>query len=303
MHISDPADTATKAAQALPGLDRRSLIAGAMVGTAAAVAAPAFAAKSVSRLDPSNPADARQIIRKLRYRTDEGMVFWWIDGVYMANVDAVLTPLYGMCFGALQMVKQRGDGGFDVTQMELGFRTELDTGKRMRTFVNPLTNQSMPAPFNPIGPTTVHYSPDAVPSVPRDLGGSQIDFRAFPEKPFVAQDQVFVQYRAQSHVQTAGMADRTINDISMIYGPAAQALDPGCTSVDAWLHSSDIASFPRWMNMGNRPGNITLRGVGAKVKRISDMPKNWLAMMEEYDPAILADPEAALRRNPLTYKG
>ena len=174
----------------------------------------------------------------------------------------------------------------------------------MKTFHNPLTGESMPAPFNPIGPTTVHYSADAVPTVPRELGGSQIDFQPFPERPFVAQGNVFVQYRARSRVTTtAGMADRVINDISMIYGPSAQALDPRVASVDAWLHSSDVASWPRWMKMGARPGAVTLRGIGAKAKRIGEMPQSWLTMLDAYDPTIARDPEAALRRPPLTYKG
>jgi len=283
-------------------LDRRTILA-AGAGATALAALPASAASRKRQLDPNNADDARQIIRKLRYRTDEGLVFWWIKGEYLADVNADPTPLYGMNFGALQSVKQRADGGFDVTQMELGFRTELSSGKRMKIFHNPLTGESMPAPFNPIGPTMVHYSRDAVPAVPRNLGGSQIDFQPIPEKPFVVQDTAFVQYRARSKVTTAGAADRTINDISMIYGPASQALDPNVTSVDAWLHSSDIASFPRWMKMGDRPGAVTLRGVGAKVKRITDMPQDFLAMLEEYDASIIKDPEATLRRAPLTYKG
>jgi hypothetical protein len=284
--------------------DRREIIAAA-AGAAgiAALGAPSTAIAATRRLDPANADDARQIVRKLRYRTDEGLLFWWIKGDYYAQVDATLTPLYGMSFGAIHMLRQAPGGGFDMTQMELGFRTELDTGKRMKTFTNPLTGESMPAPFNPIGPTLVHYSRDAVPTVPKNLGGSELDFQPLPERPFVAQGEVFVQYRARSRVTTPGMVDRIVNDFSMIYGPATKALDPAVTSVDARLYASDVASYPRWMNMGARAGAVTLRGIGAKVMRISDMPQDFLEMLEAHDPSIIKDPEAALRRPPATYKG
>ncbi|MGA1797212.1 DUF1838 family protein [Sphingomonas sp. 4RDLI-65] len=285
-----------------PLLGRRTVMAVGM-GAAALAALPSSASAAAKRLDPKNADDARKIIRKLRYRTDEGMVFWWIKGEYLADVDATLTPLYGMNFGGIQMVRQGQDGGFDVTQMELGFRTDLATGKRLGDFRNPLTGEMLVSPFNPIGPTTIHYSPDAIPTVPRNLGGSDIEFQPFPETPFEAQGNVFVQYRARSRVRTAGFADRIVNDVSMIYGPSAQALDPRTTSVDAWVHSSDVTSFPRWLKMGDRPGTITLRGIGAKVLKIGDMPQDWLAMLEAHDRTIIADPEAALRRPPVTYKG
>lgn len=280
-------------------MDRRSVIV-AGVGVAALAAMPAAAA---TRLDPGNPVDARAILRKLHYRTDDGMVFWWIKGDYYADIDATLTPLYGMSFAAIQQVEQRSDGGFDVTQLELGFRTDLETGKRLKDFRNPITGEVMPAPFNPIGPTKIHYSADSVPTVPSNLGGSELEFHPFPEKPFVVQDKVFLPYRARSRVRTVGVADRIVNDISMLHGQAAQALDPKVTSVDAWLHSSDVTSFPRWMNMGDRHGSITLRGIGAKVPRLADMPQDLLDMLEDYDASILADPVAALRRAPATYKG
>ena len=98
-------------------LDRRTLLAAGAGAAALAALAPAVHAAVPAKrtLDPASPEDARKIIAKLRYRTDDGLVFWWIKGEYYADVDATLTPLYGMDFGSLQRVTQRADGGFDVT--------------------------------------------------------------------------------------------------------------------------------------------------------------------------------------------
>jgi hypothetical protein len=103
-------------------------------------------------------------------------------------------------------------------------------------------------------------------------------------------------------VITAGAQDRIINDISTISGPARAALDPSVTWVDAKLQSSDITGWPRWMKMGDRPGGVTLRGVGGKVRRFADMPADWLSMLRAVRPDIAADPVAALERPQAIYK-
>ncbi len=285
------------------GISRRTMFAAGAGGALLAATAPAAFAASSRRLDPNNPDDARQIVRKIRYRLDAGLIFWWIKGEYLADIDGELTPLYGMNFGSIQEVKPLPDGRFEIMQMELGFRTDLSTGKRLTSMKNPLTGETLPVAFNPIGPTRVEYSADSVPQVSRNLGGSEIDFQPQPERPVRMQDMVFVPFRARSRVRTPGFSDRIINDISMIYGPAAQALDPQVMCVDAWVHSSDVTTFPRWMNMGDRHGSITLRGIGAKVMKIRDMPQDFLALLEAHDASIIADPSAALRRPQAVYKG
>ena len=288
-------------------LDRRTFMVAATAGAAmamAAVAAPANAASAATaKFDLSRPEDARQVYRRLKYRSDEGILFWWIDGEYLADEQARLTPLYGMKFGSIQHYTPNADGGFTMRQLELGFRTDLNTGKLLGTFRNPLTNEIIDSPVTPLGPNRVRYSPDGVPSVPREIGGSLMDFTPHVQKPYVARDTVFLPYRASTTVHTPGFSDRIINDISLIYGPAAQVLDPGAKWVDAWVHGSDITTWPRWMKMGDRPGTLTLRGIGAKVRTIDEMPEEWLDLMQQFAPSILKDPLAALSRPQFQYKG
>ncbi|MET0364048.1 MAG: DUF1838 family protein [Sphingobium sp.] len=285
------------------GISRRAMFAAGAGGALAAAMPSSVMAASVRRLDPNKVEDARQIVRKLRYRLDEGLLFWWIKGDYLADVDAELTPLYGMNFGSIQEVRQLPGGAFEILQMELGFRTDLVTGQRLTSMRNPLTGETIPVPFNPVGPSLVHYTADAIPQVNRNFGGSEIDFTPEPERPVVIQGTAYMEFRAHSRVRTPGFADRIVNDISTIYGPAEQALDPTVMSVDARLHSSDIATFPRWMNMGARHGTITLRGIGGKVMKIGDMPQDFLALLDAHDRSIIADPAAALRRPQAIYKG
>ncbi len=266
-----------------------------------AMARPAAKPKA-ARLDPAQPEDARQIQRKLQLRTDSGMVFWWIRVPSFGQIGADLTPLYEMNFGSVQRVTQRDDGGFDVKQMELTFRTDLETGQPLKTLRNPYTGEMLPIEFNPVGPTIMHYSRDNVPVVPEDLGGSKLKFEPVPSRPFVIGDTVYYRLRNRSVVTTPGAADRIINDISTLTGPVSQALDPAVSWVDASLQSTDVTGWPRWMHMGDRPGGVTLRAVGGKVRRFADMPADFLKMLQDARPVIASDPVAALERPQAIYK-
>jgi hypothetical protein len=50
------------------------------------------------------------------------------------------------------------------------------------------------------------------------------------------------------------------------------------------------------MNMGDRPGSLTSRLVGRKVRRYADLPESWRARLAQLAPDIAADPVAALDR-------
>jgi len=283
-------------------LSRRAVFAGAAGTALAASLAPALAAAT-----PAHPAlDAHQtaaIVRRMRYRTDAGTYFWWFRGRNHAQQGARLTPLCGMVFGSMIRLTPRADGGFDTRQYELGFRTDLVTGELIERLRNPFTGEMVEIPFAPVGPTAFRYSADNVPEVPAMLGGSKFTYTHNPEQVTRADDTVFVQYHAQSLVETPGKPDRVINDLGMMHAPAALALNPKVMSVPAWIEGTDVTDYPRWLNMPAGMGTQTLRSIGRKVHHIEDMPADWKAIVAKFDPELLKNPEAVFERKQATYKG
>jgi hypothetical protein len=267
-----------------------------------AIASLLTARAEAAALDLRKPGDAWQVHRKLQFRADSGLVFWWIRGPSFGQVGAELTPLYELHSGSMHRVTQRADGGFDVLQLEMTFRMDLDTGLPLKTLRNPYTGESIAIEFNPVGPTLVRYSREGVPVVPTEMGGSKLQFEFVPSQPFVIGDTIYYRRRTKSRVITVGAADRVINDISTFSASARDALDPKLTWVDAKLQSTDVTGWPRWLKMGDRPGGVTLRGVGGKVRRFADMPSDWIAALRALRPDIAADPVAALDRPQAAYK-
>ncbi len=191
-------------------LSRRGLmIGGVAAGAIAALPfAPAMAFDPGAEGLPDDAASRVAIVRRLRYRSDAGTVMWWVRGRTYAQQGATLTPVCGLLFGSMIKLQPRDDGGFDVRQYEVGFRTDLVTGETLERLRNPITGDMIDIPFAPVGPTRLCYSPANVPVVPATVGGSKFTYTHFPEEFWRAGDTVFMQYHSRSVVETPGQANR-----------------------------------------------------------------------------------------------
>lgn len=293
-------------------LSRRTLLAASLAlatlpGAAEAATGAAGAPSSPSQLAreagiPTDRAQRIAIMRRTRLRTDAGLVFWWFRGRNYAQQGAMLTPICELVFGAMMKVEPRADGGMDVKQYELGFRTALDSGERAPKLRNPLTGEMVDIPFAPVGPTVTHYSPDNLLQLPPSIGGTAITLEHVPEIFYRIGDLLCYQTHSRATAQTPGQRDRVLNDMSMICSPVSEALNARRASASAWAHGSDITDYARWLKMPPGMGTQTLRSIGQKANRYEDMPSDWRAMVEREDPAMAANPLSVLDREPATYR-
>ncbi|MCU0759325.1 MAG: DUF1838 domain-containing protein [Steroidobacteraceae bacterium] len=263
-------------------------------GTALGAVAAADAT-TTGPLDPSRAADRLRIYRKLRYRTDDGLIWWWLQGPKFGQVGTTLTPLFTLVVGTLMRIRHRADGGFDLTTLEMVFLADVDSGARLAAWRNPYTGETLPVKFDPLGPSTVSYRPDNSRVLPTEIGGARLEASARSSGPLVVGDDVFVRDESTARVFSPGRtAPFEVNDISTYHGNLRELLDPKVTMARASVAFAEVTGWQRWMNMGERPGNLTSRSAGAKVADYGSMPENWRAMLAEVAPRIAADPVAAL---------
>lgn len=268
----------------------------ALVTAAASGINTAHAAATRRTLDPANPDDALMIARKLRYRTDSGLLFSWIKGPYMAEIEGDLIPMYGINLGSMQRVEQRADGSFDLTDLEISFRVDAESGKRIDSFRNPVTGEDLQLPISKQGPNRLTVTRDNTVQIANLPGGPRFALSHRPTAPFVLGDQVFLRDRSHAVVTAPDGGVSQLNEVSTLSGPAAQVLDPAVSVIYSRVQSNDVRSWPAWLRMGNRPGMLALFGNGAKVRRFEDLPADWLAMLEQAAPEIARDPIGALDR-------
>lgn len=277
-----------------PEASRRTVVQGAL--SAAAVAAlPTLAA--AASLDPKSPKDMTLLYRKLLYRSDDGIVWWWLKGPKIGQVEATLTPLFTINVGTVQRVRVRPDGGFDLTSLEMVFLTDVETGAPLSSWRNPYTGETLPVKMTPVGPTTVPYAADNSRVLPTELGGSRLEATSRIHAPEIVNDDVFLRAESRARVFSPGRtAPFEVNDLTTYHGSLAELSDPGVTMASATAFFAEVTGWQRWMKMGDRPGGLTSRSSGAKVKSYGEMPAAWRAMLEAQAPQIAADPVAALDR-------
>ena len=278
-------------------MDRREWM-GAALGTALLAGSGSAGARAAGApAAGSAGVDPVTLYRKLHFRTDDGLAFWWLQGPKIGQVGATLTPLFTNSVGTIQRVRQLPDGGFEVTQLEMVFALDLETGAPLAEWRNPYTGEPLPIRFRPLGPTTIRYRPDNSRVLPTEIGGAPIESRATTHPPLIVGDDVFVRDESIARVMSPGRTTPfEVNDIATYHGSLANLADPAVTMGEATVFFAEVTGWQRWMNMGDRPGSLTSRLVGRKVRRYEDLPESWRERLAQLAPDIAADPVAALDR-------
>ena len=276
-------------------LDRRDIL-GAAVGVVAASMAGGEAIASPPRSSVA-PPDPVALYRKLHFRVDDGLAFWWLQGPKYGQVGTTLTALYNATIGTFQRIRQLADGGFEVTQLEINIITDLITGEPLSEWRNPYTGELLPVRFNPMGPTVTRYRADNSRVLPSEIGGARLETVATLHPPLIVGDDVFQRDESVARVFAP---DRPVpfevNDIAVYHGSLSNLADPAVKMGEATVLFAEVTGWQRWMNMGDRPGNLTSRMTGRKVRRYEDLPATWRERLARKLPDIAKDPVAALDR-------
>lgn len=267
------------------------------LGIAASTAVlPAVTARAATRqLDPANPADARLIYRKLRYRTDDGLLFSWIRGPYMAATGGNLIPMYALNLGAIQRVTQNADGSFNLIDLEISFRVDAQTGERLKTLRNPITGETVTVGGRGPVPTHLKVSADNEFEIPEVPGQPKYEHEHVPVSFFpLGRTELAMRDRSHARVTAPDGSVSFLNEVSTIVGPRDLVLDPRSKTINSRVQSNDVRSWPAWLKMDDRPGSLSLFANGGKVSRFADLPDDWHAMLKVHYPQIAADPIAVL---------
>jgi hypothetical protein len=268
----------------------------AMTMPIAAAAGPAVAAaESTRRLDPV--ADLPLIQLKLQHRADDGPVFIWMVGTKYGQIDAAVTPLFNMQVGTIARVRQLPGGVCEMTSVEVVFYTDLDSGAWLRRFKNPYTGATVEVNHGPLGPGTVSFGADGTRQQPtREVGGAVIEGGKTAGPAFVFGGDVWVRTDSHAKVTQKDGSGRPfqVNEMLEYHAQVADVLDAKRPFIPTTSHLQEVTSWAKWLGMGDRPGNMAARCVGAKVGSYAEMPELWRKLMAEAHPEIAKDPFGAL---------
>ncbi|MEQ8736370.1 MAG: DUF1838 family protein [Rhodospirillaceae bacterium] len=274
----------------------KSMVAPVIIGASATLLHSRLpAAATHTLLDPNNPDDLYVIHRKLNYRFDNGLVFWYIQAVRNGLVDSEFTPFWKMDVGFIASVRDLDDRRYEVKTMSAIFYTDLETGKLIDSFDNPYTGQKIPVRQPTLSVSARAHNKTGLEARPPRPG---VDMKEYGDigPAWVIGDDVWCQADTGFRIEANDERPQPtqVNDWFTYHGSISEVSNPDVQSAQATQNFNDINTWPAWLNMGDHPGNYVSRGFGRKVASMSAMPESWQKLMKEQYPKEFADPQSRI---------
>ncbi len=232
-----------------------------------------------------------------------GHAFAWMPG-------KMIQPLFGFTGFGLGSDHRQPDGSFHHIWHEVGFYTDLQTGKVLETWVNPLNGTNcevMPISNRSVNLTFSAHYPD--PAMLAKMGYHILNQNfANPDDPThpyglpysVVGDQLsvfadsvgVVPNPLDPAVWKAASTGPTISvgEFFMLTGSRSAALDPAITNVPSTGSWTRIGPYLPWMMMGQAPGHLFYRSATKKISGPSALPKSLVAYTKQKFPEFLEFP-------------
>jgi hypothetical protein len=232
----------------------------------------------------------RELVR-MQASLREQDVPWWYDGTIYAIVPGeqprALYKFEGM---EIYWMRQLADGEYELIGNTVTFYRDLASGQWIDTFQNPYTGA-----VNTVTPAVQGGGPG------RGFNYSVKGIRftrvkdQLPEKPLVL-DWSFVRDMVWLHNETAyppGLPPPRAQRQTM-FAPQKSFLDRRLDSLPALFSSTVIQPWPKWMEMGDRPGHVVWHASGAKLASIDELPADYRRRAErDHAHLMTANPARA----------
>ena len=245
-----------------------------LLGAAALVTATGALAQGRT-LDPAQPNDAIEIMRKLQCGPGDGVpaIYRWSGHVYSrveGERDRHLFNIEGMNIRQCTALTDPKRGkGYRMTSRELMLYLDPATGEIVRDWKNPWTGDTVElfhVANDPVNSRpTFAMSEDGKPYGVKILRMGDwlmmpVEVPLFYKNPLAGDYQEFVgnHYHAME-----------IFDFVM---PAKVALDPRSKEINGTVSWVRLSDWLPWMKMGGRAGSMVHNAIGTKVSSLADLP-------------------------------
>ncbi len=215
---------------------------------------------------------------------------WYYNGTIFGIVgEEAPRPLYTFRGMEIYQTRKINDGNYFFTGGTVSFITDLETGDWLYKFQNPYTGKTNDVPAAVQGHNPERGFNYTVNGVEPNWAADRI-----PDKPLklwwtAAGDYVWLHNET---VYPPGMPpprkQRQTN-----FSRRDHFTDPSVRKVPATFTSTFFSPWPRWMEMGDRPGHTIWHASGAKLNSVEDLPPDYYARIKaEHPRRMTAIPDA-----------
>ena len=247
-------------------------------------------------LNLTDPADFLTAIAKMRGSTDDRLVIGWLIGRRYLVMNSITTPVMGILAGTFSRFRRLNDQVFAGRTFEVAYFTDLETGRLLENWTNPLTGVTVKVPQTRMGPSSVRLTAKGL-KVIRPAGEPDTMAVHHSFLPAVTHgDDVWISedIRVSGTPPFPGAKPFAYNEMTTYRAKRADLDNPGLAAVSTQVDFHSLVSFRPWMGFGDTVGHTTARGSGGRVARMNDLPPYYLELTEQYHPDVFKDPLAVL---------
>jgi len=271
-------------------LNRRTLLTSFGALTVATTANPAWPRPG---LDLGNRRDLLTALVKLRGATDSRLVIGYVVGARYAVPEHRAIPMMGILAATFSQYRRLDDDTFEARALEIGYFTDLSTGKVLEKWRNPVTGTTVDVQHTRMGPSRIVVTADGL-TVPQPAGeAAGLKLQHAFQPPVVVGDNVWVTEQI-SVDGPPGPRPFVYNELSTYHARKSELDDPAIAATATQIQYQSLITYRPWMGFGDAPGHTIARGSGVHVARISDLPPYYLELTRQRHPDVLKDPLALL---------
>lgn len=279
-----------------PDISRREALTGAAAMGGAMgmlLAAPAFSAtrELAARLDLDNPRARARVLAKVKGSIAEEVVYTFCRlHLYLYLNDGNLKPLLSMQNLNATSWRPLPNGNYSGTVREVGVYTKFDTDEPVDSWLNPVTGDEREVWQFHGGPLAVEIGPEGI------VTGPDATLKPREMRLDVLGDLLIAPNQSAFSFPNPLQADKWPKEAG---GPVffwdshyffaanlADVLNPRISSVPSAVQFQNMVSFHPWLGMGKTPGRTYGKGLGAKLRRLEDMPRAARTVIEKRAPEI-----------------
>lgn len=254
------------------------------------------------RLDPSKPADALTLMRKVHCSTvdNEPAIFWWEGESFsrrQGEKDIHLFDVEGYNIRACAAItNEAGLKGYQLVSREILLYKDKDTGEVLKTWANPWTGEDV---------EVLHVANDPVNWKVYETGrdGKPVNWGGEVSGPFWwLRSTIPLWYpnplAGDYQKEIGGTYHAT--ELFNFFGNASELLDPKTKTASATVAWTRVADWLPWMMMNGREGVMYIHTSGRKVASYDEISDTMKAEIAAHYPEYASPPPEGDPRSNMT---
>lgn len=227
----------------------------------------------------------------MRGALDDRLVIGCVTGRYYGVLDAVLTPLFGVCGATLTRYRPSAGFAYEAVTCELAYFTDLATGAAIERYNNPYTGQSVDVPAVRSTPMRIRITQDLSLELDKPLPGLELDHKV--HAPEMRGDDLWITEVTRTSATTSGKPFH-YSESTTLHARMADFHDPAAKRVRCETSFTNVVDWRPWLKMSNHPGHMMAIGAGRYGATMAELPPAWVDATQRRHPDVLTDPAAAL---------